>query len=147
VKNQAAVLTAAGLAVATVFAGAAFALSSSSTEQPERNTVPVGQLVDEPVSSAPSSSVEPPAVVADPAPKDTPVTNPPAQQPAPQPVQQPASEPTNDNPTTTPPVATNPAGEVTAAPPAPTVRCRMDDSDPVNFPNGREICETVSPAP
>lgn len=95
------VLTAAGLGVATLCAGIAFAVSGGGNEQPERDTVPVGQLVSTPDSTPPSSSSEPPAaVVADP-PKDTAtVTNPPVQQPAPQPA--PANEPATTPPTTMP---------------------------------------------
>jgi hypothetical protein len=108
-RKRLGVLTAAGLGVATLCGGVAFAFSGGTDEQPTRDTLPVGQLVDVPVSSAPSSSVEPPAVVADPIQKDTAV-NAPAQQPAPQTAQQPA---TADDPTTTPapPATTMPTGE------------------------------------
>jgi hypothetical protein len=147
-KKQVSAIAAVGVVVTVAAIGAAL-LSSSAAETPTRDTVPVGQLVEVPTSSAPTSSAEPQAVVVDPNPKDTAV-NAPAQQPAPQTVQAPAPAVNDDPvpPTTEPvPPSTNPAGEVTAPPPAPTVRCRMDDSDPVNYPNGRQICETITPAP
>jgi hypothetical protein len=144
-RKQLGIITAAGLAIATVCAGVALAVSGGQADAPARDTLPVGQLVDVPVSSEPvSSSAEPPAVAdADTSQKDAVVPN----QPAP-PVQPPAVANDDPAPTTNPAApTTNPAGEVTSPPPAPTVRCRMDDSDPVNYPNGREVCETIVPAP
>jgi hypothetical protein len=144
-RKQLAVLTAAGLAVATVCAGVALAFTGGSAEQPERDTVPIGQLVDVPASDSPvTSSSEPSTETVTPDAEDTTVPN----QPVPTAQQQPPAV-ANDDPAppvgTTAPPATNAAGEVTSAPPPPTVRCRMDDSDPVTYPNGREICETIAP--
>lgn len=50
-------------------------------------------------------------------------------------------DPTEPQPTQ--PAPTTPADEVTAVPPPPSEQCYMDDSDPVNFPNGREICVPI----
>jgi hypothetical protein len=105
-RKRLAVLTAAGLAVATMCAGVAFAFSGNDSEHPKRDTVPVGQLVEVPTSSAPTNSTEPQAVATDPTKKDTAAV---PNQPAPQTVQQPApaNEPTN----TPPPATTMPTGE------------------------------------
>lgn len=116
-RRQLGVLTAAGLGVSTLCAGVAFALTTgTSNEEPKRDTVPVGQLVDAPVSSSPSSSIEPPAVAADPIQKDTAVPN----QPAPKTAQQPAPA-AADDPTPSPslPPAVQPPATETPAPPPP----------------------------
>lgn len=69
----------------------------------------------------------------------TPETTPPVEEPAPAPGPTAPAEPAE---TTTPPAA--PAEPTIVEQPAPTEYCWMDDSDPVNHPNGREVC---SPTP
>lgn len=139
-RKQLGALTAAGLVVATLCAGVAFVFTGGSSEQPKRDTVPVGQLVDVTVSSTPSSSTELPAVAADPIQKDTAVPNQPApQQTVQQPAPAPANQPPADTEPTHPPFVPTSPGETAPEPPAPAP-CYMDDSDPVNYPNGRMIC-------
>lgn len=135
-KKQVSALSAAAVVVATMAAVAATLLSASGDPAPRRDTVPVGQLVDVPVSTTPGSSLVPPAVVTEPVQKDAIVTNPPAPQTA---AQQPAPATEEPAEPTHPPFVPTTEGETAPAPPPPAP-CYWDDSDPVNFPNGREIC-------
>lgn len=96
VKKQASVLAAAGVVVATMAAVGATLLSSTGGEPPARDTVPAGQLISTPASTAPTSSTELQAAVASNSQKDTAVTNPQAPQTVQQPV--PANEPVDAQP-------------------------------------------------
>lgn len=139
-KRQVAALAAAGVVFATMAGVTAFLVSGATNEQPARDTVPVGQLVDAPTSIAPSSSAESPVVVADPNLKDTAVAE--APQPAPQTAQAPPQQPPADNgpvddppaePTFThPPYEPTGPGDTAPAPPPPAP-CYVDE-------NGHDIC-------
>jgi type IV secretory pathway VirB10-like protein len=140
-KKQISALATAGVVVATMAALGATLLSSSAAEAPATDTVPVGQLVEVPTSSAPTISTEQHEVASEPIQKDTAV-NAPAQPPAPQTVQAPVQQPDVDNgpaaeapaePTFThPPYEPTGPGDTAPAPPPPAP-CYVDE-------NGRDIC-------
>lgn len=141
-KKQGGVIAAVGVVVATMAAVGAILLSGASAEVPARDTVPVGQFVDVLTSTAPTSSVEPLAVVAGPNLEDTAVADAPVPQPAPQTIQASAQEPVagNDPATEVPaePTFTHPPYEPTgpgdtAPAPPPPAPCYVDE-------NGHDIC-------
>ncbi|WP_154697073.1 hypothetical protein [Lentzea guizhouensis] len=143
-KRKAAVVTASALGALLLSGGIAFALASGGGDAPAGTEQLPTSSSSSTVSTTSSSSVAPTTPVA------------PTQAPMPVVPQQPATgnnggmnapQPPQNNPvpTETPPPGPTwthepvPSGE-TAAPPPPPAPCYWDDSDPVNFPNGREIC-------
>lgn len=133
-KKQLGVLGTCAGVVSTLAAVGVFTLGGNNPSPVEHGTVPAGQLTTSEPSSTESSTAPTPAAAE---PLEAKVPAEPVDQPAPA---EPVAPPAVDEPAIPPPAEPLPL-DTTAPQPPQTVRCWMDGSDPVNFPNGREICE------
>lgn len=142
-KRKASVFATVG-GVVVLFGTLGALVLNAPAPAPEPGTVPAGQLVTSTPNQAPTAGLEAAADAPAEAPMPEAVDQP---APAPQAPTPPAAPQQADEPVDTPvppPAAPLPL-DTTAAQPPQTERCWIDDSDPVNYPNGREICEPVTP--
>lgn len=134
------VLTAAAAGLAGV--AAAFTADQPAGQVVQDQVVRQADAVD----TTDTTSVEPTTTEPAPAPTEPTAVQPPVTgEPAPTSDEDPGPglvDPVDEpQPTTTEP---EPSVTVTLPAPPPAERCWMDDSDPVNYPNGREICVPTS---